>query len=42
MEAISSFITIPRMLYWVLYLNLILIGVMIVKKEFVSIIIKHK
>ena len=42
MEAILSFITIPRMLYWVLYLNLILIVVMMVKKESVSIIIKHK
>lgn len=42
MEAIASFISIPRMLYWVLYLNLILIGVMIVKRESVSVIIKHK
>ena len=42
MEAIFRFITIPRLLYWVLSLNLILLVTMKVNRELVSMIIKHK
>ena len=42
MEANPSFITIPRLVYWALTLNITILSVMLVKKDPVFIIIKHK
>ena len=42
MDTILSFFTIPRIVYWVLSLNLVIMLLMLVKKDLVSVIIKHK